>query len=216
MERACVMTPLLSILDHLVYVTRDIEASIQQMELLLGVRATIGGQHPHWGTRNALLSLGPKAYLEIMGPDPSQPIPRQPRPFGIDTMVKPRIVTWVARTNDFESIMREARRQRLDLGELQERSRTKPDGSTLKWTMTDPTKNRKDGIIPYFIDWGDRPHPAESSPKGCTLLGLEAFHPDAKGVNELLKAFGIDLRVKLGSVMLKATIQSARGQIVLE
>ena len=129
------MTPLLSILDHLVCVTRNLDAAIEQIERLLGVRATMGGQHPNWGTRNALLSLGPKAYLEIMGPDPNQPRPKQPRPFGMDSILKPRLATWVARTDDIQAVIEEARRQNLDLGELQERSRTKPDGSILEWTI---------------------------------------------------------------------------------
>ena len=210
------MIPLLSILDHLVYATPDLDATIERLEQLFSVRAAIGGQHPGWGTKNALLSLGPKAYLEIMGPDATQPEPKQPRPFGMDTMSKPRLMTWVARTDDIQSVIDRAKRQELDLGELQEKSRKKPDGSILKWTMTDLRKNRKDGTIPYFINWGASEHPAGNSPKGCGLTKLEVFHPDAKGVNELLKNLGIDLKVGLGTVALKATIESPKGQIVLE
>jgi hypothetical protein len=210
------MTPLLTILDHLVYVTPELDATIERLEQLFSVRAAIGGQHPGWGTKNALLSLGPKAYLEIMGPDPTQPEPKQPRPFGMDTMSKPRLMTWVVRTEDIQSVIDTAKRQGLDLGELQEKSRKKPDGSILKWTMTDLRKNRKDGTIPYFINWGASEHPAGNSPKGCRLTKLEVFHPDAKGVNELLKNLGIDLKVGLGTVALKATIESPKGQIVLE
>jgi len=210
------MIPLLSILDHLVYATPDLGATIERLEQLFSVRAAIGGQHPGWGTKNALLALGPKAYLEIMGPDPTQPEPKQPRPFDMDTLSKPRLMTWVARTDDIQSVIDKAKRQELDLGELQEKSRKKPDGSILKWTMTDLRKNRKDGTIPYFINWGDSEHPAENSPKGCRLIKLEVFHPDAKRVNELLKNLGIDLKVGLGSVALKATIESPKGQIVLE
>ena len=145
------MIPLLSILDHLVYATPDLDATIERLEQLFSVRAAIGGQHPGWGTKNALLSLGPKAYLEIMGPDATQPEPKQPRPFGMDTMSKPRLMTWVARTDDIQSVIDRAKRQELDLGELQEKSRKKPDGSILKWTMTDLRKNRKDGPD-NFID----------------------------------------------------------------
>ncbi len=210
------VTPLLSAIDHLVYATPDLDATIDQIEQLLGVRAAIGGQHPTWGTRNALLSLGPRAYLEIMGPDPSQPDPNEPRPFGIDRMLKPRLVTWVARTDDMQSVIEAAKRQGLDLGELQERSRTKPDGTVLKWTMTDLSKNREDGVIPYFINWGDSPHPAVSSPKGCRLIKLEAFHPDARRANDLLRSLEIDFQIRNGSVALRATIDSPRGQLVFE
>jgi hypothetical protein len=125
-------------------------------------------------------------------------------------------VTWVARTDDIQSVIDKAKRQALDLGELQEKSRKKPEGSVLKWTMTDLRKNRKDGIIPYFINWGDSAHPAESSPKGCRLIKLEVFHPDAERVNEILRNLGIDLQAGLGPVALKATVESPKGQMVLE
>ncbi len=142
------MAALLLILDHLVYATPDVDATTETLEKLLGVRAVIGGQHPGWGTRNALLSLGPKAYLEIMGPDHSQPEPSQPRPFGIDALKEPRLVTWVARADDIQSAIGTAKRHGIDLGDLQERSRKRPDGAVLRWAMTDWTRNRKDGIVP--------------------------------------------------------------------
>src|SRR5262249_11322359 len=56
--------------DHLAYATPDLEKGVAEIERLLGVRATPGGQHPGRGTRNALVSLGPTSYLEIVGPDP--------------------------------------------------------------------------------------------------------------------------------------------------
>ena len=184
--------------------------------MLLAVRAVLGGRHPNWGTRNALLSLGPKTYLEIMGPDPSLPRPHEPRPFGMDTIPKPRLATWVARADDIKSVPDRARRQGLDLGEIQERSRTKPDGSILTWTMTDLSKSRMDGIIPYFINWGASQHPAQGSPTGCRLMKLLLFHPDATRANELFRALGIDILVEPGPPALKATIESPNGRVVLE
>jgi hypothetical protein len=210
------MTPLFSILDHLVYAAPDLDAAIEQVAQLLGVRAAIGGQHPGWGTKNALLALGPKSYLEIMGPDPDQPEPKQPRPFGMDTMSKPRLVSWVARTDNIASVIDSAKQQSLDLGELLSKSRRKPDGSELKWTMTDLTKSRLDGMIPYFINWGDSAHPAESSPKGCRLVKLDLTHPDFQRVNEVLKYLGLDIQARRGAVGLKATIESPWGQVFLE
>ncbi len=210
------MASLLSVLDHLVYATPDVDATIEELGKLLGVRAAIGGQHPGWGTRNALLSLGPRAYLEIMGPDPAQPEPKQPRPFGIDGLTGARLVTWVAHTDDIPSVITAARRCDVDLGEPQERSRKRPDGTILTWTMTDLTKDRKSGVIPYFIDWGDSPHPAAGAPGGCTLAKLEAFHPDSAKVSEILKELGIDLRVESGQVGMRATLACPSGRVVVE
>jgi len=210
------MESLLSMIDHLVYATPDVDSTIEVLEKLLGVRAAPGGQHPGWGTRNALLSLGPRAYLEIMGPDRSQPEPAQPRPLGIDTLSAPRLVTWVARAEDVQAVIDNARRHTVDLGELQARSRKKPDGSILTWTMTDPTRDRRGGIVPYFINWGDSPHPAGGSPKGCRLLSLEAFHPKARDVADNLKSLGIDLAVSFDPIGLKAAIDCPKGRVILE
>jgi glyoxalase-like protein len=73
-------------IDHIVYATPDLDQGIREIEDKLGVKATLGGQHPGRGTRNALISLGPSTYLEIFAPDPGQPAPKQPRAFGLDNL----------------------------------------------------------------------------------------------------------------------------------
>ena len=59
---------------------------MRAIETLTGVRPSYGGAHPGLGTHNALLSLGHHSYLEIIAPDPNQPTPPRPRPFGLDEL----------------------------------------------------------------------------------------------------------------------------------
>lgn len=202
--------------DHLVYGTPDMEAGIEQLEKLLGVRATPGGQHPGRGTRNALIALGPASYLEIIGPDLQQPKPTSPRPFGIDDLKAPKLVAWAAKGKGLEQWVVEAGRRGVKLGEVLSGSRQRPDGMVLSWRFTDPRTVLADGIVPFFIDWGKTPHPASSASGGAKLVSLRAEHPDAERVQKILGALGLDFAVQPGpSPALIATVSCPRGLVEL-
>jgi hypothetical protein len=158
--------------DHLVYATRDLNRGIDEIEKLLGVRATPGGQHPGRGTRNALVALGPATYLEIIAPDPEQPHPQSPRPFGIEGLKHSRLAAWAAKGVDLEGLKKEAAGKAVRLGEVIDGSRRRTDGVLLSWRYTDPRTVLADGLIPFFIDWGDSPHPAQMAAQGPALISL--------------------------------------------
>lgn len=203
-------------IDHLVYATPDLDRGIDTIEKLLGVRATPGGQHPGRGTRNALVALGRELYLEIIGPDPEQPKPAQPRWAGLDDFAAPRLATWVARSNDLEQLVSAARQHGVRLGEVMAGSRRRQDGTPISWRFTDPSTVVADGIVPFFIDWGATPHPAGSAAQGATLVDLRAEHPDAKRVQQILHRLGLDLPVQKGPTpALIARIKGANGIVEL-
>jgi glyoxalase-like protein len=202
--------------DHLVYATPDLQAGIERVERLVGLRASPGGQHPGRGTRNALLALGPASYLEIIGPDREQPSPPQARPFGIDDLKEPRLVTWAAKGTGLEQLANEARRHGVRLGAVIPGSRQRTDGVMLTWRYTDPRTLVADGIVPFFIDWGTTPHPAATAAGGASLVALRAEHPDVESVQRAISALGLSLRVQKGPrAALVAIISSPRGQVEL-
>ena len=204
-------------LDHLVYVVPDLAAAIAALERLLGVRPGLGGQHLGRGTRNALLALGPTSYLEVIGPDPEQPPPARPRPFGMDRLSAPKLVTWAARVEEIDARVAAALAVGFDLGDVQSMSRTRPDGLRLEWRLTyrrDPLP--ADGLAPFLIAWGDTPHPAATAPPGCTLVALRGEHPDPPAVQALLAAVGAELEVGPGPApLLIATLATPNGAVEL-
>jgi hypothetical protein len=217
-EHAAQVKPadILSRVDHLVYATGDLDAGIRRMEQLLGVRAAPGGPHPGGGTRNALIALGPATYLEVVGRDPEQPEPRQPRQFGIDHLTGPRFVAWVANGTALDELVLRATRAGIKLGDVIPGHRQRPDGVLLSWRYTNPATVEADRLVPYFIDWGTSPHPARTAARGATLVGLRAEHPDAARISRMLDQLGLPLRVTQGprpSVI--ATIDGLKGRVEL-
>lgn len=203
--------------DHIVLATPDVDDTADRLSTTFGVRPVPGGRHPDWGTRNALFALGDEVYLEIVGPDLETPAPGAPRPFGIDGLSAPRLATWAVKGRSLDALVIEARSNGVELGEVQRRTRRRPDGELLGWSMTASTAPRADGIIPFFIDWGVSPHPATTSPRGGTLVGLRARHPEAAHVRVMLRSLGLDLDVEIGDEpRLIATIETRRGRIELD
>jgi hypothetical protein len=203
-------------LDHLVYATPDLDLSVAELEERLGVRAAPGGQHPGRGTRNALIALSEGSYLEIVGPDPDQPAPALPRWFGIDTLNRPRLVTWALKADNLKQRVEEAARGGVRLGPVVAGSRTRSDGVTLAWECTDPAAVVGGGLVPFFINWGDSPHPAASAPAGPTLVSLRGEHPELSRIREYLAAIGVALPVAQGPrPSLIATFRTTNGIVEL-
>lgn len=203
--------------DHLVYGVPDLAAGIDDVERLAGVRAAHGGPHPGRGTHNALLSLGTGTYLEIIAPDPDQPHPRAPRPFGLDTLHEPRLVTWAVRSHDIERQVEAARAAGYDPGIIAPMSRRPPGGDgELHWRLTARPTPAGDGVVPFLIQWEPGRHPSAGAPTGAGLIDLEAEHPHADEVRAMLDALGISIPVtEAARPALLATIECPNGTVVL-
>jgi hypothetical protein len=202
--------------DHLVCATPDLDATVDSLSRLLGVRPTPGGRHSEEGTRNALIALGPGSYLEVLGPDPSQPDPPRPRWLGVDDVAGPRLTRWALKADDLARQVADAERAGISLGQVLSGGRTREDGAHLAWRLTDPRVVVADGIVPFLIDWGATPHPSQSASHGVTLVGLRAEHPAPERAQRLLEQLGISLDVREGvRAALIAMLRTPRGLIEL-
>ncbi|MGW0805767.1 VOC family protein [Nonomuraea sp. NPDC002799] len=180
-------------LDHLVYATPDLEATAAELERLLGIEAAVGGRHPGFGTRNRLIGLGGRSYLEIVGPDPEQEAPAVPRPFLIDELTAAALVGWAVAVEDIDGVTARARARGYDPGDPQDMSRRTPDGALLCWRLTPPQRAGLGGLVPFLIDWGGTRHPAESGLPAAELISLSGGHPDPEAARRDLAAVGVDL-----------------------
>lgn len=202
--------------DHLVWATPDLDEGIRELERCTGVRASPGGKHPSWATHNALLALGRGIYLEILAPDPTAPPPTRERPYAIDRLDRPRLVTWAAHEPDLEGRLAMLMQNGIDLGEILTGGRVRPDGVALQWRLSSPRAMVEAGVVPFLIDWGTSPHPSETAAPGLALVALAIEHPEPERVRRLLAHFALDLPLRHAAApALVATIDSPRGRFEL-
>ena len=142
-------------LDHILLGSNDLNTGIAFVEGHTGVRAAIGGVHPGRGTRNALLSLGERRYLEIIAPDPAQDkVPD----FAAPLVQKLKSLS----DSPARRMGRSPGQHRSACGRLKaagiafdgprDGSRSRPDGRLLKWKTLNLADDHK-GVLPFFIEW---------------------------------------------------------------
>jgi len=184
-------------LDHILLGCSDLDSGINFVEKHTGVRAAFGGVHPGRGTRNALLSLGEKHYLEIIAPDPLQS--GVPDHYGLQKLTEPRLVGWAAHPGDLDAFAIRLGTAGLAFDGPNPGSRKRPDGRLLQWK----TLNLKDdhsGLLPFFIEWSaDTVHPSVDAPAGCSMSGFGLITPNDSDLQRLCKPLDLDLRVTHGA-----------------
>lgn len=207
-------------IDHLVYAANDLPSASARIADLLGATPLPGGSHVGKGTRNELLSLGGTTYLEVIGPDPAQPEPEAPRPFGVDELSAPALVAWCVRpSRPLADIIADARSEGIELGDVTAMSRLRTDGVLLAWELTLPQLDGPFGCaLPFMIDWGESPHPTGSLPQAARLVRFDVAHPSAAQLSVAFDIIGItgwvDLRIGPLSEI-AAIVETGRGEVTL-
>lgn len=203
-------------IDHLVYATSDVDSTVEELALRLGVRPQAGGRHLGYGTRNALIGLGPARYLEIIGPDEGQRRPSGGYWYGVENIGRPRLVTWTARVERIERVAAHAHGAGYKPGDVHKVFRERPDGVHRSWRLTFPT-GAGDGLVPNLIEWDDGlPHPSETTPEGVELVELRGYHPAPESITPMLRALGVDLALFAGDVpKLVAILDTPNGPVEL-
>ncbi|MGW0941269.1 VOC family protein [Streptomyces sp. NPDC002623] len=203
-------------LDHIVVATPDLAATVAEFTRRTGVAPAPGGVHVGLGTRNHLVGLGHGAYLEIIGPDPEQPTPPQARPFGTDALPSARTISWAISPPDLDATVAAARAQGYDTGDVREMSRCRPDGTLLRWRLTDGGSPHPSGLVPFLIDWGATPHPSASGLPVVRLLELTATAPTPDEIHPVLTALGTGLTLTEGPAAFSFTVDTPNGPVTFD
>jgi len=172
-----------------------------------------GGVHPGRGSRNALLKLGERRYLEILAPDPAQDRSLDVR--GLYKIESPRLLEWVAHVDDLDPLIRALAAAHIETKPIFPGSRKRPDGKLLRWRALNLKDNRS-GTLPFFIEWSaDSAHPASDSPPGCELTSFTVIDPDPESLRATFRTLQLeDVPVEAGPrPRLKAAIKGPKGTL---
>ena len=185
--------PVPAAFDHMLLGCSDLDRGIELVERQLGVRAAFGGVHPGRGSRNALLSLGERRYLEIIAPDPAQPVSADVR--GLHGIGEPRLIGWAAHVDDMDALVRKLTAAKVALKPVSPGSRKRPSGQMLRWRALSLADD-EGGLLPFFIEWSkDSPHPSTDAPAGCRLERFELAFPRPDALRARLSQLSLDAAV---------------------
>ena len=207
----------MTVIDHFVIAAPDLDEAVSWFGELTGITPSAGGAHPGIGTRNALVALGERTYIEVIAPDPDQPDPAMSRPFGIDDLTAPRLTGFAVSPDDIDDAVARLRTEAgIDLGSVSSMSRLRPDGVELAWRLTRSVAAPDGPVIPFLIDWGDSPHPAATAAAGCSVASLAVRTPDAASVTAALTILGLDVPVaEAAEPDIQLTLDTPNGTVAL-
>ena len=146
-------------LDHVSYVASHDQISdvVNRIGSQIGTAFVDGGIHPKFGTRNFTAPLLNGQYIEVVCPldHPAT----DANPFGQAVKKKAEAgggwLTWVFSSSDLGKVEEKFGRKAAD------GSRTRPDGSELKWKQIGVKDIMGSGELPFFIQWLTDKHPSK-------------------------------------------------------
>jgi len=198
-------------IDHIVLAAPDLERARAEFETATGVCPVFGGAHPGRGTHNALVAFDATSYLEIIAPDPAQPSVGMAA--AMTALEHPTLFHWAIRCSGLANVADRLKTNGWTPTEIRRMTRTPPDGARLEWELFGLRGHSHGGLVPFFIDWLNCPHPAATSPRVGRVSSLSLTLPEPEQLQALVKDFGIDVAVNRGDSRIAMTFTSPRGEI---
>lgn len=172
---------MLTAIDHLVVAVSDLEAATEDYRSL-GFTIVPGGRHPGVGTHNALIAFADTSYIELLGFYEA----REDHRWWAPLQRGGGLVDFCLQTDDLMGDVQTLRRAGVDIGGVEPRDRTRPDGVEVRWIFA-LARGPHRGVAPFVIadvTGRDVRVPAERShPNGVTGVGrVTVAVSDAAGV----------------------------------
>ncbi|UZX45657.1 VOC family protein (plasmid) [Agrobacterium sp. 13-2099-1-2] len=205
------------IIDHIGWACSDLEDGVQQISDLLGVRPIAGGSHKGNGTRNALLSLGPGQYLEIIGPDLQQDITGTEGE-AFSKLQQNGLFTFCLASDNLSQAAAVVRSLGYDAAGPSDWARERPNGAKMSWRLLRFSGHKLGYFLPIFIDWMASPHPSSSAPTAGSLYQLHVLHPQAATLQRVYSRLGVVAATveKSDETSISAIIHTDHGLVRLE
>ena len=235
-------------IDHIVVVAQTLEQGVAWCEATLGITPQPGGDHPQFGTHNRLFKIATPnfslAYFEIIAikkiaaqaintPASAQNKDPKARWFDMDDAAlqaavakEPRLVHFVANTEDIQAARAALKAQGIDRGAAVEASRPTRKGR-LEWKITvrDDGQRLFNGALPSLIQWGKtnaaeplRLHPRNTLPRsGVSLQSVAVTSPTPEKLQAAYDAIGlVGVTLSEGDANITVTLKTPKGLVELQ
>ncbi len=145
------------LVDHIVHFVDKPEQLVEETKKI-GLYTVNGGNHAMWGTYNSLSYFG-LSYIEFIGIFDDELFEKSAlEPFTLHESYKKRnrqngFTRIAIRTTTIEEDAQRLKNMGLEVYGPETFSRTRPDGSVLKWKLLHFGKANEDMEFPFFIQW---------------------------------------------------------------
>lgn len=152
--------------DHVSFAAEHdgLHATAERLATIIGVEPADGGVHPRFGTRNVILPLANRLYVEVV--EVLDHPASDKAPFGQAVRARSEAgggwMGWVIRVPDIATVEERLGREAAD------GNRHLPDGAELRWKQIGVKGTMADPQLPFFVQWED-----------------ESMHPAARAVSEV-------------------------------
>ena len=209
--RSEVTSPIYTI-DHLMVGACDLELGKAWVTRKLGAMAIDGGCHAGQGTRNAIAGLAHQCYLEVIAPDPAQELKGT---FGEKLLgyKAPRLRAFAVGCDSFDDLVLRLIGLEYQYSVLDMFRETR-DGAHLSWRLLFLEGHAYGATMPFFIEWGQSPHPSHDLIPAGRLAQINVRLPgNLADFQCLMTMLDLPVKVSQGASGLSATIQGAQGLI---